>query len=97
MVFKERTGQRILERYGMTETNMITSNPYDGERRAGKVGHPLPRVEIRITNQETAVPNTAGEIGIVEVKGPTSSLVTGICQRRPQKSSVKMVSSSQGT
>lgn len=40
--FEERTGQRILERYGMTETNMNTSNPYDGERRAGTVGFPLP-------------------------------------------------------
>ena len=45
--FEERTGQRILERYGMTETNMSTSNPYDGERRAGTVGFPLPGVEIR--------------------------------------------------
>ena len=40
--FEERTGHRILERYGMTETNMNTSNPYDGERRAGTVGFPLP-------------------------------------------------------
>ena len=70
VAFEERTGHRILERYGMTETNMITSNPYDGERRAGTVGHPLPGVEIRITNQETAVPNTASEIGMIEVKGP---------------------------
>ena len=70
VAFEERTGHRILERYGMTETNMITSNPYDGERRAGTVGYPLPRVEIRITNQETAMPNTAGEIGMIEVKGP---------------------------
>ena len=70
VAFEERTGHRILERYGMTETNMITSNPYDAERRAGTVGHPLPGVEVRITNQETAEPTPAGEIGMIEVKGP---------------------------
>ena len=70
VAFEERTGHRILERYGMTETNMITSNPYDAERRAGTVGHPLPGVEVRITNQKTAVPIPAGEIGMIEVKGP---------------------------
>jgi malonyl-CoA/methylmalonyl-CoA synthetase len=70
VAFEERTGHRILERYGMTETNMITSNPYDAERRAGTVGHPLPGVEVRITNQETAAPTPAGEIGMIEVKGP---------------------------
>ncbi len=70
VAFEERTGHRILERYGMTETNMITSNPYDAERRAGTVGHPLPGVEVRITNQETAVPTPAGEIGMIEVRGP---------------------------
>jgi malonyl-CoA/methylmalonyl-CoA synthetase len=42
VLFEQRTGHRILERYGMTETNMNTSNPYDGERRAGTVGFPLP-------------------------------------------------------
>lgn len=46
--FEERTGHRILERYGMTETNMNTSNPYDGERRAGTVGFPLPLSLIHI-------------------------------------------------
>ncbi|MGB0826170.1 MAG: AMP-binding protein, partial [Synechococcus sp.] len=70
VAFEERTGHRILERYGMTETNMITSNPYDAERRAGTVGHPLPGVEVRITNQETAAPTPAGEIGMIEVRGP---------------------------
>ena len=45
--FEQRTGHRILERYGMTETNMNTSNPYAGERRAGSVGFPLPGVEIQ--------------------------------------------------
>src|SRR5690606_6158356 len=46
--FEERTGHRMLERYGMTETGMLTSNPYDGERKAGFVGPPLPGVELRI-------------------------------------------------
>lgn len=68
--FFERTGHRILERYGMTETNMICSNPYDGERRAGTVGFPLPDVEVRISDPETGVPIAPGEIGSIEVKGP---------------------------
>src|SRR6185436_4077572 len=51
--FEARTGHRILERYGMTETNMNTSNPYDGERRAGTVGMPLPGVELRVADAET--------------------------------------------
>ena len=50
--FEQRTGHRILERYGMTETNMNTSNPYDGERRAGTVGFALPGVELKITNPD---------------------------------------------
>lgn len=65
-----RTGHRILERYGMTETNMITSNPYDGERRAGFVGFPLPGVEIRIADPETGKVLADGEIGVVETRGP---------------------------
>ena len=51
--FTERTGHRILERYGITETNMNTSNPFDGERRAGTVGKPLPGVEVIVTSPET--------------------------------------------
>ena len=51
--WSERTGHAILERYGMTETNMNTSNPYDGERRAGTVGFPLPGVEVRVVDAET--------------------------------------------
>lgn len=62
--FAAQTGHAILERYGMTETNMITSNPYAGERRAGTVGHPLPGTSIRLAN-----PDQAG-IGGIEVKGP---------------------------
>jgi malonyl-CoA/methylmalonyl-CoA synthetase len=68
--FEIRTGHRILERYGMTETNMSTSNPYDGERRAGTVGFPLPRVELRIVDPETGKPLPDGEIGMIEVRGP---------------------------
>lgn len=68
--FAERTGHAILERYGMTETGMNASNPYDGERRPGTVGFPLPGVEIRITDPETGRPLPPGEIGMIEVKGP---------------------------
>ena len=65
-----RTGHAILERYGMTETNMNTSNPYDGDRVPGAVGFPLPGVSVRITNPETGAPLKQGEIGMIEVKGP---------------------------
>ncbi|MGR3812798.1 MAG: malonate--CoA ligase [Cognatishimia activa] len=68
--FEERTGHRILERYGMTETNMNTSNPYDGDRRAGTVGFPLPDVDLKITDPETGETLPAGEIGVLEVRGP---------------------------
>ncbi|MEQ9690419.1 MAG: AMP-binding protein, partial [Bauldia litoralis] len=68
--WRERTGHAILERYGMTETNMNTSNPYDGERIAGTVGPPLPGVALRVTDPETAAPLADGEIGMIEVRGP---------------------------
>ncbi|WP_299808104.1 malonyl-CoA synthase [uncultured Roseibium sp.] len=68
--FESQTGHRILERYGMTETNMNTSNPYDGERRAGTIGFPLPGVDLRITDPETARRLPDGEIGMIEVRGP---------------------------
>jgi len=68
--FEQRTGHAILERYGMTETNMNTSNPYAGERRPGTVGVPLPGVEIRITDPETRVPLAQGEVGMIEIAGP---------------------------
>jgi len=68
--FRERTGQAILERYGMTETNMITSNPYDGERIAGTVGFPLPGVSVRVADPETGKLLGVDQIGVVEVKGP---------------------------
>lgn len=68
--FAERTGHAILERYGMTETNMNTSNPYDGPRLAGTVGKPLPGTDIRITDPATAAPLSIGDIGMIEVRGP---------------------------
>ena len=68
--FEEVTGHRILERYGMTETNMNTSNPYEGERRAGTVGFALPGVELRITDPATGVEVAPGEVGQIEVRGP---------------------------
>ena len=68
--FEQVTGHRILERYGMTETNMNTSNPYHGERRAGTVGMPLDGVELKITDATTGEELPAGEIGVIEVRGP---------------------------
>ncbi|MBB6427137.1 malonyl-CoA synthase [Sphingopyxis sp. JAI128] len=68
--FEARSGHAILERYGMTETNMNTSNPYEGSRRAGTVGFPLPGVDIRITDAETHLPVPVGEVGIIEIRGP---------------------------
>lgn len=66
--FEGRTGHRILERYGMTETNMNTSNPYEGDRRAGTVGLPLPGMDLRIMGEAGPLP--AGEVGVIEVRGP---------------------------
>ncbi|MGE3246701.1 MAG: malonyl-CoA synthase [Beijerinckiaceae bacterium] len=68
--WRERTGHAILERYGMTETNMNTSNPYDGDRIAGTVGFPLPGVEVRITEPDAEKVLPQGEIGMIEVRGP---------------------------
>lgn len=65
-----RTGHAILERYGMTETNMNTSNPYDGDRVPGSVGLPLPGVSVRVTDPDTGEETARGEIGMIEVKGP---------------------------
>ena len=68
--FEDRTCHRILERYCITETNMNTSNPYDGERRAGTVGFPLPGVELKITDSKTGATLYQGDIGEIEVRGP---------------------------
>lgn len=67
--FAERTGNCILERYGMTETSMITSNPHDGLRRAGTVGRPLDGVEVRIAGTD-GQPVSGDEVGMIEVRGP---------------------------
>lgn len=68
--WQARTGHAILERYGMTETNMTTSNPYAGERTPGAVGMPLPGVEVVVTDPETGAALAPGEIGMIEVRGP---------------------------
>jgi malonyl-CoA/methylmalonyl-CoA synthetase len=67
--FETRTGKRILERYGMSETVMLTSNPSHGERIGGTVGPALPGVHLRITNDQGGECAT-DEIGAIEVKGP---------------------------
>jgi len=67
--FERRTGHTILERYGMTETGMNTSNPLDGPRRAGTVGPPLPGVEVRVCGEDGAELPT-GEVGDLQVRGP---------------------------
>lgn len=67
--FADRTGKAILERYGMTETNMCTSNPYEGDRRAGTVGFPLPGIELRIADATSGAELADGEIGIIELRG----------------------------
>ncbi|HEY1607303.1 MAG TPA: malonyl-CoA synthase [Allosphingosinicella sp.] len=68
--FEARTDHRILERYGMTETNMICSNPYDGPRIPGSVGRALPGVAVRIAAPESGRVLPEGEVGIIEVRGP---------------------------
>lgn len=80
--FRERTGHAILERYGMTETNMNTSNPYDGDRIAGTVGLPLPGVDVRIAEPETGAILRAETVGVIEVRGPN---VFGGYWRMPEK------------
>jgi malonyl-CoA/methylmalonyl-CoA synthetase len=68
--FLQRTGHAILERYGMTETLMNTSNPYDGVRKPGSVGMPLPRIRVRVVDATGAVEPNADVIGTLEVTGP---------------------------
>ncbi len=80
-----RTGHAILERYGMTETSMNTSNPYEGDRRPGTVGFPLPGVELRIADAEGA-PLPAGETGGIEVRGPN---VCAGYWRKPDKTAAE--------
>ena len=66
----ELTGQSLLERYGMTETGMILSNPLHGERRAGAVGQPLPLVEVRLKSETGEIIIGEGEPGEIQVRGP---------------------------
>jgi malonyl-CoA/methylmalonyl-CoA synthetase len=80
--FRARTGHAILERYGMTETGMNTSNPYDGERRAGTVGFPLPGTEVRVMSDDGRLLG-AGEVGGLQVRGP--NVFSGYW-RMPEKS-----------
>ncbi|MFN3075397.1 MAG: AMP-binding protein [Alphaproteobacteria bacterium] len=79
--FRNRTGQAILERYGMTETGMNTSNPYDGERRAGTVGLPLPGVSVRVVGEDGGT-LSAGKVGMLQVRGEN---VFGGYWRMPEK------------
>lgn len=85
--FEALTGHRILERYGMTETNMNTSNPYDGERRAGSVGFPLPGVEVMISDPLSGVELAQGDIGMIEVRGP--NVFQGYW-RQPEKTAAEL-------
>lgn len=84
--FEDRTGHRILERYGMTETNMTTSNPYEGERRAGTVGMPLPGIGLRLLGEDGREVGPGG-IGMIEVRGP--SIFSGYW-RMPDKTAEDM-------
>ncbi len=92
--WKERTGHHILERYGMSETAMLTSNPYqadarhhgESERRGGTVGFALPGVEVRVVDDH-GTPVAQGEVGAIQVSAArTFSKATGACPRRPRKS-----------
>jgi malonyl-CoA/methylmalonyl-CoA synthetase len=83
--FARRSGHTILERYGMTEAGMITSNPYDGERIAGTVGYALPGVSVRVSADGHEV--ARGEPGVLEIKGP--NLFRGYW-RNPEKTAEEM-------
>ena len=86
--FHARTGHAILERYGMSETLMNTSNPYEGERVPGSVGPPLPGVEVRIADPETgAVFTEPDTIGMIEVRGP--NVFSGYW-RMPEKTAAEL-------
>lgn len=84
--FAEKSGHRILERYGMTEAGMITSNPYEGERVPGTVGYPLPGVSARVCDDQ-GIEVARGEPGVLEFKGP--NLFKGYW-RNPEKTAEEM-------
>ncbi len=85
--FERVTGHAILERYGMTETQINTSHPYDGPRLPGTVGLPVPGVAVRIVESDTGAEIDKGEIGMVEVRG--SNLFSGYW-RNPEKTAADM-------
>ena len=87
--FEERTGQRILERYGMSEAVIITTNPLHGDRIGGSVGYPLPGVELRIGGGE--------ETGVIQIRGPSVFGAYWRMPRRPPRSSPQTASSSPAT
>ena len=89
--FEERTGHRVFERYGMTETNMITSNPYVEEQCAGTVGFPLAEIEIRISDADTGTLLEGEAVGIIEVKGPSVFPVIGKCRKKLPRNFATMV------
>lgn len=84
--FESRTGQKILERYGMSETVVITTNPLEGERIAGTVGYALPGVTVRVAD-ESGTPVAADEVGMIEVRG--QGLFSGYWQM-PEKTAEEM-------
>ncbi|OGB80815.1 MAG: malonyl-CoA synthase, partial [Burkholderiales bacterium RIFOXYD2_FULL_59_8] len=86
--WQERSGHTILERYGMSETIMLTSNPYQGERRGGTVGMPLPGVRLRVVDAQDAE-LAPGEIGDIQVQGP--NVFTGYW-RMPEKTAEEFTS-----
>jgi len=86
--FAQLTGQRILERYGMTEAGMITSNPLEGERIAGSVGYPLPGVTVRVRN-DAGQDCPADTVGQVEIRGPN---VFAGYWRQPEKTRAEFTS-----
>jgi len=67
---EQRLGHRVVERYGMTETGIMLSNPVDGARVPGQVGIPLPGVEMRIVKEDTGKPCEQGEVGELQTRGP---------------------------
>ena len=95
--FEALTGKAILERYGMTETNMSTSNPYDGDRRAGTVGFPLPGVELRIADAKTGAPLPMARSGSSSFAATMSFSAIGKCRKRPPNPSAMTASSSPAT
>lgn len=94
--WQQRTGHTILERYGMSETAMLTSNPYQGERRGGTVGFALPGVSLRVQDDAGHV-LPVGEIGGIQVQGPNVFRATGACPTRRRKNLPPMVTSRPAT